>query len=148
MGSIPIAPTENETNGTKVLAAASLVLTQAGQGSNPCGPTAELEELTNLPGDVEFRSAQKLAAAVLQRAKSQNDCYGRYCLVVRGSPRIPKPTSINGKQLLIAATLFIDLTGTARSHPEETLFSDENGSIAIEKQDWLCGSRVIVEFRS
>jgi len=111
----------------------------------PTGPTNE--GTTELTDDVASRSAENLAAAILQRAKDRNDCYGRYCLVIHGNPQIPKPTSTIGKQLVKDATQFVDVTGTARSHDGEILWSDERGQIAIEKQERNCGSRVIVWFR-
>ena len=41
MGSTPTAPTDFNSDGTKVLAAASLALNQAGAGSSPAGPTEQ-----------------------------------------------------------------------------------------------------------
>ena len=79
------------------------------------------------------RAAENLVSAIAQRTKDGTPCFGRYCIRIRGTPRIPKPTSAEGRRVIEHARLFIGVTGSVARVGPEKLLIDEAGEILIEK---------------
>jgi hypothetical protein len=91
------------------------------------------------------RAVDNLVSAIVQRSKNGYPFYGTYCLQIRGTPRIPKPTSPEGKRIIEQATVYMGVTGTAAKQASEQLFSDQTGEVLIEKRSRYAGS-VSIEF--
>lgn len=92
------------------------------------------------------RRALNLANAIEQQVGWWR-CYGRYCLIISGSPQIPKPTSSAGKRLVSIGRAFIDKTGSNQIQVCEELLKNEEGSIMIQNQYQVyTGRKVAIVF--
>ena len=94
------------------------------------------------------RRAENLVSALIQRTNSGHPCYGRYVLTIVGRPRIPKPSSRNGRDLLALACRYISVTGNEERQIPESLFHDASGEIMIHKTEARCGSDIVLVLQS
>lgn len=90
------------------------------------------------------RRVTNLASAIIQRANASWRPYGRYCLLIRGMPPIPKPTSLDGKGLILSAIKFLDKTEGTEKQVSEELMHCEVGSIVIQNKYQKYDRRKIV----
>jgi len=91
-------------------------------------------EVTSIVSHQQY-SAQcdEFAKAIRDRADSLGVLSGKYAFIVSRLPRIPKPTSKSGRQLLDAAVAYVDTSRQQAVSPEVQLAQDESGKISIEK---------------
>ena len=91
-------------------------------------------EVTSIVSRQQYHAkCDEFAKAICDRADSLGILSGKYAFTVSRLPRIPKPTSKNGRQLIDAAVLSVDATREQGASSEIQLAQDESGKISIEK---------------
>jgi len=88
-------------------------------------------EVTSIVSNQQYDAqCEEFSKAIQRLAESRTVLSGTYALTTTGFPRIPKPTSKDGKRLLEMAVSFINETQT---NPELKLLHNKMGIISISK---------------
>jgi hypothetical protein len=91
-------------------------------------------EVTSIVSLQDYRAqCRELAKAIHDRAVSLGVLSGKYAVIVLRLPRIPKPSSSAGRQVLDAAVTHIEATQQQQASSETTLTTDRSGKISIKK---------------
>jgi hypothetical protein len=76
---------------------------------------------------------RRLAQTIGEWSRAQERLAGKYVLMIRRHPRLPKATSADWRGLITQATLFIDATQDADTTEEAPLLEDGGGYLGIQK---------------
>ena len=91
-------------------------------------------EVTSIVWRQQYHAqCSEFAKAICDRADALGILSGSYAFTTSRFPRIPRPTSKNGRQLIDAAVAYVDATREQGACPEVQLAQDESGKISIEK---------------
>jgi hypothetical protein len=91
-------------------------------------------EVTSIVSRQQYSAqCKEFAEAISERTNSLGVLSGKYAFIVSQLPRIPKPTSKNGRQLIEKAVAYVDATRQQGNSPEVQLAKDASGNISIAK---------------
>ena len=91
-------------------------------------------EVTSIVSRQQYSAQCKEFTEVIRdRADSLGVLSGKYAFIVTRLPRIPKPTSKTGHQLLEEAVAYVSATRQQLESPEVRLAQDDSGKISIAK---------------
>lgn len=91
-------------------------------------------EVTSIVSNQAYHGLCKnLETAILQQAKSNNCLKGKYALIIKKRPEIPKRASKQWQKLVHEATRFIAATMNFTSSNEEIIYKNDYGSLVLQK---------------